>query len=100
MIGPLCVQVALVAPAEAGLQRLRAKPRTLQRRTPALLTGLAAADPQGPQDCDGQTQRCSDCSTLLQCVRLGSVYRPLRTMACPAATPYCSAGMSTLSRAR
>ncbi|XP_034248773.1 myrosinase 1-like [Thrips palmi] len=88
----LAVVAVLVRPAEGGL---RAKARTLQRKKLALGLG-ATAD---TQDCAGQTQRCVDCSTVLQCTRLGQVYRPLRTTACPAATPYCSAGacVATLS---
>ncbi|XP_034242079.1 myrosinase 1-like [Thrips palmi] len=74
--------VAVVAAAQAGGP---VPARTLQRRR----LGLAAA---APQDCGGQVQRCVDCFTTLQCTRLGNIYRPLTTTACPAATPYCSAG--------
>ena len=66
---------------------MRVAPRTL-RPNKLLLDATAASS----QDCEGQTTRCSDCTTVLTCSRLGNIFRPVTTTTCPAATPYCLDG--------
>ena len=68
-------------------------PRTLKPRTSHPLLGATATDPS--QDCQNQLARCSDCTTLLTCTRLGTVYRYLQSTTCSGATPYCSNGACT-----
>ncbi|XP_034234000.1 probable endochitinase [Thrips palmi] len=82
------VSVAAAAVVEGAIT---AAPRTLRRNGQP----LSAAAPR--DDCRGQTRRCTDCSTLLVCATIGTVLVPLQSLACPAATPYCSGGACVAS---
>ncbi|XP_034246765.1 uncharacterized protein LOC117648371 isoform X2 [Thrips palmi] len=67
-------------------------PRTLKPKAHPLLGASLGAAADATQDCQSQLARCTDCTTLLTCTRLGAVYRPLTTTACSGTTPYCSNG--------
>ncbi|XP_034246129.1 myrosinase 1-like [Thrips palmi] len=84
----LLLAVAAVAVEAA----VTTSPRTLKPKSHPLLGASLGATADATQDCQSQLARCTDCTTLLTCTRLGAVYRPLTTTTCSGTTPYCSNG--------